>query len=281
MPHNHHHNSFAAILLTTLMLATTACSTTNQTTITAPGDTTATPGDTTPTPGDDTTPAPTVSSGANTPTTESTTATESTTRTPSPESTPKEPDRYIHQHPDFFLTNLNDTSTPLGKLCWALWEYVRIDYIEFVNSIAENSPIIEITDSVLSDDITDDGDEQVGPVSINNEETEDTYTYLDALSAIQEPQIVGVADDPSLSAELQAFAKAFFELIKSIEDQAKVVDYKDIDYSSLPYKDLDSLPNAGVFDKAASENPTKCQFPSVEDVEEWDEQIDAVNNVTD
>ena len=258
MLQKHHNNTLIATLLTILMLATTACSTTDQTTVTAPGDTTATPGDTTATPGDTTaTPGDTTApSSPPTPT------------DPIPEAT--EPDPFIYQHPDLVLTNLNDCSTPLGRLCWAVWEFLRMGYVEVIGAIATANPeLFEVADSNRNE-ITEGEDDPVAPVGVANEESEesisetDTYGFLDALDSISEPQIIGVVDDQSLSEELQVFAKAFFEWVEAIEEQAKAVGFIGIDYSQLPYKDFESLPNVDVFDEA------QC-WPSIEDLEEYKE----------
>ena len=258
MPHNNYHSSFAAILLATLMLASIACSTTDRTPITAaPGDTTATPGDTTATSSPPTTTNP---------------IPETTEPDSSPGSTSTEPDPFIYQHPDLVLTNLNDRSTPLGRLCWAVWEFLRMGYVEVIGAIAAANPEqFEVADSNLNG-IAEGEDDTVGPVGVANEESEesisatDTYGFLDALDSISEPQIIGVIDDQSLSEELQVFAKAFFEWVKAIEEQAEAVGFIGVDYSQLPYKDFDSLPNVDVFDEE------QC-WPSVEDIEEYEESM--------
>ena len=258
MPHSHHHSSIATILLAMLMLASTACSTTDQTTITAtPDDTTATPGDGTASP-------------PSSPPTPTNPIPESTVPDSSLGSMSTEPDRVVYQLPDLVLTNLNDRSTPLSRLCWAVWEFLRMAVIEAIGAIALAFPEqFEVADSNLNE-ITEGEDDPVGPVGVANEESEesisatDTYGFLDALDSISEPQIIGVIDDQSLSEELQVFAKAFFEWVKAIEEQAEAVGFIGVDYSQLPYKDFDSLPNVDVFDEA------QC-WPSVEDLEEYKE----------
>lgn len=258
MLHNNYHSSFAAILLATLMLASTACSATDQTAITAtPGDTTATPGDTTASP-------PSIPPIPTNP------ITEPTVPDSSLGSMSTEPGRVVYQLPDLVLTNLNDRLTPLSRLCWAVWELLRMAVIEAIGAIAVAFPEqFEVADSNLNE-VAEGEDDPAGPVGIANEESEesisetDTYEFLDALDSIGEPQIIRVVDDQSLSEELQVFAKAFFEWVEAIEEQAKAVGFLGIDYSQLPYKDFDSLPNVDVFGEA------QC-WPSVEDLEEYKE----------
>ena len=245
-----------------LMLASTACSTTDQTTITAtPDDTTATPGDGTASP-------------PSSPPTPTNPIPETTEPDSSLGSTSIEPDPFIYQHPDLVLTNLNDRSTPLGRLCWAVWEFLRMGYVEVIGAIAAANPEqFEVADSNLNE-ITEGEDDPVVPVGVANVESEesisetDTYGFLDALDSISELQVVRVVDDPGLSEELQVFAKAFFEWVEAIEEQAKTVGFIGVDYSKLPYKDFDSLPNVEVFDEALREDSTQC-WPSVEDIEEY------------
>lgn len=151
-------------------------------------------------------------------------------------------------------------------------------HIETIGAMAAAYPgQFEVVDSNLKK-ITTGEDDPVGSVGVANEESEestsasDTYGFLDALDSIGELQIVRVVDDPGLSEELQVFAKAFFEWIEAIEKQAKVVGYIGVDYSQLPHKDFDSLPNVDVFDEALREDSTQC-LPSVEDIEEYEDRM--------
>lgn len=277
------------------LILSTACSTTNETTITAatvPSDTaptdTATPIDST---------APTAPTDGPTLDDHSpdtvTPTTEPATSEPSPQPVSTESDQIVLEYPDALLTNLSDRSTPLGRLCWAFWEFGRMSVVEFFNTLAA-SPAIAIVGSHASDinpdvsDIIENENDPIGPVGITDEETEEptletnSYGFLDALSAIQEPQIARVVDDPGLSGELQVFAKAFFEMIEAIEEQAKVVGYRNVDYSQLTYKDIDSLPNIDVFSKAAGENPTQCRWLySDSDRKDWLDQFYESNNISD
>lgn len=297
------HKSARIISVLIVLMLSTACSTTDQTTITAPADDAPAPTDSTPAPGGDTssddTPAPTDSTaapGGDTPTGDTaspsdsppdpaTPTTEPATSEPSPESVSTGSDRIILEYPDYLLTNISNRSTPLGRLCWAFWEFGRMGAIEFFNSVAESFPFVELVDP--SDGITSGEGNSVGPIGIANEEAEEptldneSYGFLDALEAIQEPQIARVVDDPGLSEELQVFSKAFFEMVAATEEQAKIVGYRDIDYSQLPYKDVDSLPNADIFAQTVIENPTECPRPSDEDREEWDNRINEINNIND
>lgn len=241
-----------------VLMLSTACSATDQKAITAtPDDTTATPGDGTASP-------------PSSPPTPTNSIPETTEPDSSLESMSTEPDRVVYQLPDLVLTNFNDLSTPLSRLCWAVWELLRMAFIEAIGAIAVAFPEqFEVADSNLNE-ITEGEDDPVGPVGVGNEESKesipetDTYGFLDALDSIGETQIIRVVDDQSLSEELQVFAKAFFEWVEAIEEQAKAVGFTGIDYSQLPYKDFDSLPNVDVFDEA------QC-WPSIEDLEEYKE----------
>ena len=314
-----------------MLMLSTACSITDETTVTAASDdtpaptdgtaaltdTVATPGDITPVPGDDTaaptitvlptdsmaTPDGTAAPGDGTaaptepaaPNGTATPTTEPSTSEPSLEPVSKESDSYFYlpQLPDFWLTNPYDTSTPLGQLCWALVEFVRIEFIESFGNIAA-SPVAVTVDSNTNgtapdvSDIIENENNPTGPTGVANEElevsTQDTDTYLDALDAIQEPRIVRVVDDPGLSEELQVFAKGLFEMIAAVEEQARIVGYRNIDHSQLPYKDIESLPNLDTFYKAVTENPTQCPSPDQDTeqiMEDWRDKLNELNNITD
>lgn len=311
-------------VLAALMLST-ACSITDETTVTAASDdtpaptdgtaaltdTVAIPGDITPVPGDDTTastvtvlptdstatpdgtPAP--GDGTAAPTGTATPTTESSTSEPSLEPVSKESDSYFYlpQLPDFWLTNPYNTSTPLGQLCWALVEFVRIEFIESFGTIAASPAVVTVdsnTNGTAPDvsDILENENNPTGPTGIANEElelpTQDTDTYLNALSAIQEPRIARVVDDPGLSEELQVFAKGLFEMIAAVEKQARIVGHRNIDHSQLPYKDIESLPNLDIFYKAVAENPTQCPSPDQDTeqiMEDWRNQLNELNNIAD
>ena len=313
------------------LMLSTACSITDETTVTAASDdtpaptdgtaaltdTVATPGDITPVPGDDTA-APTVTvlptdstampdgtpapgDGTAVPTESAalngtaTPTTEPPTSEPSLEPVSKESDSYFYlpQLPDFWLTNPYSTSTPLGQLCWALVEFVRIEFIESFGTIAAFPAVVTVDLSTNGTDpdvngVIEDENNPTGPTGIANEElevpTQDTDTYLNALSAIQETRIAKVVDDPGLSEELQVFAKGLFEMIAAVEEQARIVGHRNIDHSQLPYKDIESLPNLDIFYKAVAENPTQCPSPDQDTeqiMEDWRDQLNELNNITD
>ena len=252
-----------------VLMLSTACSITDETTITAASDDTPAPTDSTAAPDGTAAPGdgaavptePAAPNGTATPTTEPSTS------EPSHEPVSKESDSYFYlpQLPDFWLTNPYDTSTPLGQLCWALVEFVRIEFIESFGTIAASPAAVTVDSSTKVP-------------------TQDTDTYLNALSAIQEPRIVRVVDDPGLSEELQVFAKGLFEMIAAVEEQARIVGYRNVDHSQLPYKDIESLPNLDIFYKAVAENPTQCPSPDQDTeqiMEDWRDQLNEVNNISD
>ena len=323
-----HKNAFIASALAALMLST-ACSTTENITITAPGDTTA-PTDSTAAPGDapaptggttvpgdtpvptdgtaapgDTT-APTDSTAApgdgtgtpdDTPTGDSTAApddtptpgddttapTDSTTTTDTSETSvtvgdqdsadgheSAERDPFTYEYPEFWLINRNDRSTPLGKLCWAFFEYVSTVLVRTSQILADDTPNWEVTFPAVAD-ITEGVNDGVGPVGVVNEESNGpsigTEGYLiDSLGDILKPSIAGIVDDPGLSEELQLFAAAFFAQLEAVEEQTRAVGWANIDRARLPYQDFDDMPYEKEFDEAFIANPDKCVFPSEDEI---------------
>ena len=306
-----HKNALIASALAALILST-ACSTTENITITAPGDTTAptdsttspddttAPTDGTTSPGDTTAPTDgTTAPGGDTPTGGGTTApgdttaptdgttspggdigttTTDTTETPvavndqdsadgqeSAEVTP-----FTYEYPEFWLINRNDPSTPLGKLCWAHFEYVSNVLIRINQVLADNTPNWEVTFPAVAD-ITEGVDNGVGPVGIVNEESDESSIGTDgyligSLDEILEPSITGIVDDPGLSEELQLYAEAFFANIEADKEQIRTVGYENFDNSQSPYQDLDDMPYAKEFDEAFIANPDKCVFPSEDEI---------------
>ncbi len=297
MPHNHHH-SFAAILLAMLILAGTACSTTDQTTITAaPGDTTVTPGDTTHALGDtSTTPDDTATPGSGTdapggdtaapqndppaptnPTTESTAPVVASDENSADDEGSAEPAPFIYEYPESLLTNRNDRSTPLGRLCWAFQEYMTQELVRINRILADNTPNWEVTFPAIAD-ITEGEDDGVGPVGVVNEESSglsmgtDGY-MLAVLDEIQEPSIAGIVDDSGLSTELQLFAEAFFTYIAAFEAQVRAVGYENINRTLLPYQDFGDMPHAKDFNGAAVANPDKCVSLSEDEVNRYGDDL--------
>ena len=305
------HKTARIISALAALILSTACSTTENITITAPGDTTAptesitpdgtavptpeptggtaapgggtgTPDDTppsdstaapddTPTPGDDT-PAPTDST--------TTTDTSETSVTASDQDSADgqesaEPASFIYEYPEFLLINRNDRSTPLGKLCWAVFEHMSNTLIRTSGIVAEINPDWEVTFPAIAD-ITEGEDNSVGPVGAVNEESSEPSTgtedyFIESLGEILEPSIAGVVDDPGLSEELQLFAAAFFAYVEAEEEQIRAVGWANIDRTRLPYQDSQDMPHMKEFEKALIANPDKCAFPSED---EWARFLD-------
>ena len=296
-----HKNARIIPVLAVLMLSTT-CSTTENITITAPGDTTA-PTDSTAAPGD--TPAPTGGTAApggetgtpdNTPTGDSTAAPDDTPTpgddTPAPtdstiptgtsktpvtvsdqgsadgqESAERAP--FTYEYPESWLINPSDRSTPLGKLCWAMSEYVSNIFVRINQVLADNTPNFEVTFPAVAD-ITEGVNNGVGPVGVVNEESNEpsigTEGYLiDSLGEILEPSIAGVVDDPGLSEELQLFAEAFFAYIEAEEEQIRAVGWANVDRTRLPYLHFEDMPHFEEFGDAIIANPDKCVITPVDD----------------
>ena len=309
-----HKNALIASALAALILST-ACSTTENITITAPGDTTAptdsptspddttaptdgttAPGDTTaPTdgttaPGDDTLTGDAPTGGTPAPT-DGTTAPGGDTGT-TPTDTPEtpvtvgdqdsadgqesaEPAPFTYEYPEFLLINRNDRSTPLGKLCWAFFEYMSNVLIRSSGIVAEFNPNWKVTFPAVAD-ITEGVDNGVGPVGIVNEESDEPSMgtedyFVESLDEILEPSIVGIVDDTGLSEELQLFAEAFFAYIEAEEREARAVGWANIDRARLPYQDFEDLPHMKEFEKTLIANPDKCVFPSED---EWNPFLD-------
>ena len=298
-------NAFIASALAALMLST-ACSTTEDITITAPGDTTtptdsATAPDDTPTPTDGTT-SPDGETGTpdDTPTGDGTTSPgdapaptdgtaapggetgtpDDTTETPvtasdqgSVDGQESEPAPFIHEYPEFLLINRNDRSTPLGKLCWAYWEYSSQQLARIHRVFVDNTPNLEVTFPAIAD-ITEGEDNGVGPVGVVNEESNELSIGTDgylvrSLDGILKPSVVSIVDDLELSEELRLFAEAFFAYIEAFEEQLRAVGYENIDRSQLPYQDFESMPYRKEFSEAFIANPDKCVIPSEDETNQF------------
>ena len=268
----------------------TACSTTEDMTITtasddtsvptdgtaAPGGGTGTPDDTptgdstaapddTPTPGDDTT-AP-IDSTATTDISETSVTVGDQDSADGQESAECAP--FTYEYPESWLINRSDRSTPLGKLCWAMSEYVSNVFVRIHQVLADNTSNWEVTFLAIVD-ITEGEDNSVGPVGVVNEESNEpsigTEGYLiDSLGEILEPNIAGVVDDPGLSEELQLFAAAFFAYVEAEEEQIRAVGWANIDRTQLPYQHFEDMPHVEEFSDAIIANPDKCVSPPEDD----------------
>ena len=275
-------------------------STTSPGDTTAPTDSTTSPGDTTPTgdsttsPGDTTAPTDsTAAPGDDTPTGDSTTSpgdttapTDSTTTTDTSETSATVSDQgsadgqesaerapFTYEYPEFLLINRNDRSTPLGKLCWAYWEYSSQQLARMQKALADNTPNFEVTFPAIAD-INEGEDNGVGPVGVVNEESNELSIGTDgylvrSLDGILEPSIAGVVDDPGLSEELRLFAEAFFANIEAKEEQIRSVGWANSDHTQLPYQDFKSMPYRKEFSEAFIANPDKCVIPSEDETNQF------------
>ena len=258
-------------VLVVLMLST-ACSTPDETTITvAPGDT----------PTGDSTPAPT--DGTVAPDGETGTTSAEMSETPvavSDEDSADgqesaEPVPFTYEYPEFLLINRNDRSTPLGKLCWAFFEYMSSVLIRSYGVVADSNPNWKVTFPDIAD-ITEGEDNIVGPVGVVNEESNEPSIgtedyFIESLDEILEPSIVGIVDDTGLSEELQLFAEAFFAYIEAVEGEARAAGWANIDRARLPYQDFEDLPHMKEFEETLTANPDKCAFPAED---EWNPFLD-------
>ena len=258
-----------------VLILSTACSTTENITITAPGDTTA-PTDGTTAPGDTTAPTDsTAAPGGDAPTGYIPAPTNST---PSAEmsETPvavsdqnsadgqesAEPAPFTYEYPESWLINPNDRSTSLGKLCWALFEYTSSVFARINQVLADNTPNWEVTFPAVAD-ITEGADNGVGPVGVVNEESNEQSTgsegyLIGSLNKILEPSLAGIVDDPELSEELQLFAEAFFAYIEAEEEQIRAVGWANVDSTQLPYQHFEDMPHIEELSEAIMANPDKC-----------------------
>ena len=233
----------ATILLTTLMLTATACSATDDTP--APG------GDTTATPDNPTAPANPI--------------TESTISAPSSDQGSEEVASIVFNYPEWLLTNDNDSPTPLGRLCWAVQEYMLMEGVLFSQVMEDKNPGYEVVFPDISST-----DDDIGPVGSVNEEyptigTDDYFS--NTLGAIQESAIVATVNDNGLSEELQLFAQEFFIYVAAFNNQLKAGGYENIDQATLPYQNFDDFPHVEEFTEAIEANPDKCKFPTIEEAE--------------
>ena len=250
----------------------------------APTDGTAAP-DGTPTPGDDTA-VPTDSTAVPTDGTAAPDGETDMTSTDTSETSVKASDQdstdgqesakpvpFTYEYPELLMINRNDRSTPLGKLCWAYWEYVSKQLVRIHRVLVDNIPNLEVTFPAVAD-ITEGEDNSIGPVGVVNEESNESSIGTDgyligSLDEIQEASIVGIVDDPELSEELQLFAEAFFAYIEAFEDQIRTVGYENLDRSQLPYQYLDDIPYKKEFSEAFIANPDKCVIPSEDEANQY------------
>ena len=259
------HKSARIMSVLAALILNTACSTTDQTTITAPADDAPAPTDSTPAPSaptDDTSPTDT-----GTPTDDTGIRDDTSTPTTASDQDFVEVTSVVFNYPNSWLANDNDRSTPLGKLCWAVREYISIDLARSYQEFADNIPGFEVIFS------SNDEGESVGPVGVTNEESEDPTIgtddyFLDTLGAIQGLGIVGIVNDDELSDGLQQFAQEFFSYVAAFDEQIKAVGYENIDQAILPYQDFNDLPNVEEFTQAIEDNPDKCKFPTEEEITE-------------
>ncbi len=135
------------------------------------------------------------------------------------------------------IVNLNDRSTPIGTLCWALWEIVRMTTIHTMERMANHVPGLEI----------------VYPTNYDP-----YYTILDAMTAVSKPEIVSIVDDPRLSEEANLFAKALFANVAATLEQAEEVGIDEVDGDKLPYSDLNPY-----MDKFHDAHPDECIEPDI------------------
>ncbi len=124
---------------------------------------------------------------------------------------------------DDLTTNLNERSTPLRTLCWALWEIDRIVVIDTLERMSDNIPNIEV----------------IYPANYDRD-----YTIVDAMKAVSQPEIVGILDDPNLSNSVRPFAEAFFANIAAIMEQVEEVGIDEVEHIELPYPDIDQTADA-------------------------------------
>ncbi len=173
-----------------------------------------------------------------------TTTTIALTTTVAPTTTTIAPPEAVEIEPivleDYLAANLSDRSTPLGTLCWAIWEWGRIHILHSATRMAEQIPGLEV----------------VLPANLDPD-----YTILNALEEITKPEIVGIVNDPRLSEELQLYAKGLFEDFGSMVEQTEAVGYDKVDHTKFPYPDFDHLPHADAFDKAILAHPNECEDP--------------------
>lgn len=175
------------------------------------------------------------------------------------------------------LTYSGDLSTPLGKLCWAMWKEATVDVLRFYEGFfdityLQTHPNYPEARQKANETVTAilsilNGDDEVGPVSVVTEDSLDTEiekTYINILEEIQTPDIVGVVDDARLSEELQVFAEAYFDSVALTEQRIKAGGLSNIDFFNQTEYDL---PNEDVFNKELISNPEECGTPPLDDVE--------------
>ncbi len=141
---------------------------------------------------------------------------------------------------EFLLVNPSDRSTPIGTLCWAMLEWGRMSTINLFEVTAVQDPRIEI----------------IYPAGYDHE-----YTLIDALEEIAKPEIVSIADSPQFSEELQLFAKAFFEQIRTDIKRIDEITSTPVDYNNTYFAALESLPHLEAYFEATDTHTDQCIFP--------------------
>ncbi len=182
-------------------------------------------------------PTVTMETSTATTTTSSPTNTLPVTTVTAPETGDLEP--YVFVLAEFFLVNLSDRSTPIGTLCWAMWEWSRMHSINVFEVMADQYPRLQI----------------VYPADYDHE-----YTLIDALEEISKPEIVSIADSPQFSKELQLFAKAFFEQVRTDIKLIDVLTSDQLDYSKTDSGSLEKMPHLDSYHEEAAANSDQCIF---------------------
>ncbi len=161
-----------------------------------------------------------------TPTVTTTTSSPTSTLPPTTGTTsqPGEMETYVLDQA--LLVNLISRSTPIGTLCWATWEQMRMHVINAFEIMADQEPKFQI----------------IYPADYDHH-----YTLIDALQEITKPEIVSIADSPQFSKELQLFAKAFFEEVRTEISQIDELTSNKLDYAEYPIPELEDIPYVEAF----------------------------------
>ncbi len=145
---------------------------------------------------------------------------------------------------EFLLVNLISRSTPIGTLCWATWEQMRMHVINAFEIMADQEPKFQI----------------IYPADYDHH-----YTLIDALQEITKPEIVSIADSPQFSKELQLFAKAFFEQVQVEMKHIEEITSYGFDYTEYPFPEFEELPHTEAFVEEMEAHPDECMLSEPED----------------
>ena len=162
---------------------------------------------------------------------------------------------------ELWSSNHYDTSTPVGALCWALWEVLRGTYLERSGNLAvlllEG---LESRQAPRTDELIETG---IQPSSSRDKEVtspteavdyatyyQTNYTLVEALNAASEPKIRNVALTPALPPKYRRFAEGLFALTDDLATMSN---------PPSPTSLIEEIPGLKTIPPSEQENFAFCQ----------------------